>query len=337
MYYGVDMKNILFTNVGRRAKLLQNFKSSIGNEANIIATDNWSVAPALFFADKYYLTKKIVSPEYIDEVFEICDKENINAITTLIDPEIMLLAKYNDTFVKQGILPLLPSEKTAKLCFDKYEMFNHLKSNKIPTILTYKSLEDFELGYKNHEIDFPVFVKPRTGSGSVGARKVNTYEELKKIFEFNSTNIIIQEFFEGKDIDVDVYVDTISKKTISMFAKKKIETRIGGTSKSYSFKDSKLFDFVHFVLDHFEFSGPTDIEVFEKNGKYILSEINPRFSGAYLHAYGAGVDFPKMILNNINGIENNFQIGNYDEDVIMLMYDDVVITKLENLKGDYND
>lgn len=47
------------------------------------------------------------------------------------------------------------------------------------------------------------------------------------------------------------------------------------------------------------------MDFFIKNGEYFLSEINPRFGGAYLHAYGAGVDFVKLILNNMHGIENN--------------------------------
>ena len=44
-----------------------------------------------------------------------------------------------------------------------------------------------------------------------------------------------------------------------------------------------------------KFNGPLDMDFFYQNGEYYLSEINPRFGGAYLHAYGAGVDFIKMI------------------------------------------
>lgn len=73
------------------------------------------------------------------------------------------------------------------------------------------------------------------------------------------------------------------------------------------------------------------MDFFIKDGEYYLSEINPRFGGAYLHAYGAGVDFIKLIVNNINGIENPVNIGDYDDDVLMLMYDDVVIAKASDL------
>ena len=68
-----------------------------------------------------------------------------------------------------------------------------------------------------------------------------------------------------------------------------------------------------------------------KDGEYYLSEINPRFGGAYLHAYGAGVDFFKLIENNIDGRTNDNIIGQYEEDVLMLMYDDVVIAKKTDL------
>lgn len=115
------------------------------------------------------------------------------------------------------------------------------------------------------------------------------------------------------------------------FLKKKIETRIGGASKTISFKDPELFRFIEEICSVFEFNGPLDMDFFIKDGKYYLSEINPRFGGAYLHAYGAGVDFIKLIVNNINGIENPVHLGGYDDDVLMLMYDDVVIAKASDL------
>jgi hypothetical protein len=136
------------------------------------------------------------------------------------------------------------------------------------------------------------------------------------------------------DCDADVYVDSISHKPVAVFSKKKIESRIGGASKTISYKDPKLFAFVKEVCSVLELNGPCDMDFFIKDGEYYLSEINPRFGGAYLHAYGAGVDFIKLILNNIDGKENQSIIGQYDEDVIMMMYDDVVIKRKSELMSD---
>ncbi len=134
------------------------------------------------------------------------------------------------------------------------------------------------------------------------------------------------------DLDADVYIDTISHKAVSAFSKRKLETKIGGASKTISFKDENLFDFIQKIADLLKFNGPVDMDFFYQNGTYYLSEVNPRFGGAYLHAYGAGVDFIKLIKNNLNGVENLPVFGDYEEDVVMMMYDSVVITKLDKVK-----
>lgn len=327
----------LFLNAGRRATLIKDFKKSLGVSAKIISADNWCVAPALFTADKYYLTPKISAPDYIEHILQICEQENIKAVTTCIDPEIEILAKNREVFLRRGILPLCPDERTAFLCFDKYEMFKYLREENINTVLTYDSLEHFEEGYKNGEISFPVFIKPRSGSGSVGAERIDTHESLKEVFHSPKYDYIIQEWMNCEDCDADVYIDAISNKAVAAILKKKIETRIGGASKTIAFKDDKLFDFIRQICEKFMFYGPVDMDFFYRNGTYYLSEINPRFGGAYLHGYGAGVDFPKMIQNNIHGIENNDEMGLYEEGSIMLMYDEVIMTNEKDLKGDYHD
>ncbi len=329
--------NLLCCNVGRRGRLMIDFKQYLTGKGNLIATDNWSVAPALFLADKQYIVPKITSPNYIDLVVDICQKERIKAISTFIDPEIEVLARNRELFFNMGILPLCPSATSAHLCFDKYEMFKYLTTRGIRTVHTYRNLESFYNGFSNGDISFPVFVKPVSGSGSVGAQKVNNKEELEVLFREKKFDYIIQELMTGGDCDADVYVDCISHKPVAAFSKKKIETRIGGASKTISFKDPKLFSFIEEVCDVLELNGPCDMDFFYKDGQYYLSEINPRFGGAYLHAYGAGVNFLKMVIKNIDGKENTSEIGNYEEGILMLMYDDVVIVREKDLLKDYHD
>ena len=328
--------NILFCSAGRRAKLLQNFRESLDSESLIVATDHQATAPALYFADKQYLVPRINDPHYMDCVLDICSKESVKAITTLIDPEIEVLANNRALLLENGVLPLCPSKETAHLCFDKYALFEHLRKNNIPTVLTYDTLEHFEIGLKKGEIDFPVFIKPRTGSGSVGIHKIHNLDELMSYINEGEHEYIIQEFMDCEDCDADVYIDCISHKPVSMFSKHKIETRIGGANKTISFKDDRLFNFVKEICKVLEFNGPVDMDFWYRNGVYYLSEVNPRFGGAYLHAYGAGVNFIPLIVNNINGFENEEIIGNYNEDVIMMMYDDVVIINKKDINNILN-
>lgn len=328
------MNNILFCSVGRRGRLLMDFKETIGDTGVIVATDNSSTAPAIYCADKQYVVPRIDDPEYLNIILEICEKENIKAITTLIDPEISILANNRDLFLSKGIIPLCPDKPSADLCFDKYKMYKYLVSKGIRTPLTFNNLDKFKKALAAGEISFPVFMKPVCGSGSVGAHKVETLEMVEKDWNSRQFDYIIQELMTEGDRDVDVYVDCISHKAVAAFSKKKIETRIGGASKTISYKDEKLFEFIRQICDVFKFNGPLDMDFFLKDGEYYLSEINPRFGGAYLHAYGAGVNFHKLITNNINGIVNEDEIGNYEEDILMLMYDDVVIKHKSELVND---
>lgn len=320
--------NILFCSAGRRCELLKDFKKTMGNKGKIIATDISLTAPAIYMADKYYIVPRIDYESYIPTILDICQKEKIQAVTTLIDPEIMLLAQHRKEFEDIGVEVLTPYEETAKICFDKFEMFKYLKSNNIKTVLTYGDIESFREGLNGGKIEFPVFVKPRKGSGSVGARKIADMETLRNAI-LQDSSLIIQEFMgDALDVDADIYVDTISNQAVSLFSKKKLETKIGGASKTVSFKDDKLNQFAREALNIFKFNGPIDMDLWYRDGEYYLSEINPRFGGAYLHAYGAGVDFVKLIENNINGIENKPCFGKYDNDVVMMMYDSVVIKKI---------
>lgn len=328
------MNNILFCSVGRRARLLMDFRESMKGCGQLIATDLSPVAPALFFADKTYLVPRITEAGYFDRILEICRESSVKAITTLIDPEIEILARHREELLEMGILPLCPAEWTAHLCFDKYEMFRHLRSKGVRTVLTYNSIESFKVGLERGEVSFPVFMKPISGSGSVGIGRCDTMDEVMEKWNDGKFTYIIQELMTGGDCDADVYVDCVSHEPVAIFSKRKIESRIGGASKTISYKDPKLFEFVEQVCSALELNGPCDMDFFMKEGEYYLSEINPRFGGAYLHAYGAGVDFIKLILNNMNGIENQSIIGQYDEDIIMMMYDDVVIKRKSELMSD---
>lgn len=316
--------NILFCSAGRRCELLKDFRQAAEPGSKLVTADLSPYAPALYMGDVRYLVPPISDPGYVDFILDICRREEIQGVTTLIDPEIALLAKNRHRFEEIGVQVFCPYEDTAQLCFDKFKMFQFLQQAGIPTVMTWGDLPSFEAALGRGEVAFPVFVKPRTGSGSVGARRVEDMETLQEAMEADP-GLIIQELMEGLDLDADVYIDTISHKAVSAFSKKKLATRIGGASKTVSFKDEKLFAFIQEIVEKLEFNGPVDMDFFYRDGEYYLSEVNPRFGGAYLHAYGAGVNFIKLMENNLKGIENQPVFGAYEEGVIMMMYDSVVI------------
>lgn len=81
---------------------------------------------------------------------------------------------------------------------------------------------------------------------------------------------------------------------VEICTKKKLLMRAGETDKSVSFKDAKLFDFIENFVTKAGYRWNIDIDIFEKDGEYFISEVNPRFGG-YPHAYECGCDFMTLI------------------------------------------
>ena len=80
--------------------------------------------------------------------------------------------------------------------------------------------------------------------------------------------------------------------------------RAGETDKSVSVHIPELFDQIAAFVENEGFKGIIDIDIFEVDGKYYFSEVNPRFGGGYPHAYECGVNVPGQIINNLRGNKN---------------------------------
>lgn len=316
--------NILILSAGTRNKIVQYFKREIKNNGKVVATDMSELAPAIYEADKFYIVPPMNDPMYIEKILEICQKEKIDALFTLIDPEISLIAQNKEKFLNIGAIPLVSDYEKVELAFDKFKMYTFLKENGFKTAKSYIDKNKFYQDLDKGNIKFPVFIKPVKGSASINISKVNSKEEVDLLFSLYD-NLIIQEFLDGQEIGADVYIDPISKKVVSIFTKEKIKMRAGETDKARSFKNDELFDLICKLVEKIGYEYMIDMDIFEINGEYYISEINPRFGGGYPHAYESGVNFVKLLINSVNKIENKNQIGDYSENIYMMKYNEVKI------------
>lgn len=312
--------NILIASAGRRTKLVEYFMHEFNHDGKVIVTDCDNLAPTMHIGAKGYIVPKITDDNYVDELLKICKEESIDAILSLIDPELSILTKEKSRFEEVGVKVLVSDYEVTELCFDKMEMFKFLQDNGFKTAKTYCDIESFKKDIETNKIIFPVFVKPRTGSASLGINKVDNIKHLEILFEL-SDDLIIQEYLDGQEYGIDVYTDFISKEVVSIFAKKKIRMRSGETDKAVSAKDDKLFELIKDFVSKLGTLGTIDIDVFEVNGEYYISEVNPRFGGGHLIAYECGDNYPSYIKNNLLGNPNKCNIGNYKEDVYMIKHD----------------
>lgn len=323
------MNNILVLSCGTRNKVIRYFKAALtdadgSRTGRVIATDMSSIAPAIYEADAHYIVPRMTTEGYIDVIFDICRREKITAVLSLIDPELSLLARHEEQFASMGVRVIGSSYELCERSLDKMDMYQWLVNHGYRTAKSYVDTETFYADLENQVIQYPVFVKPVRGSASVAIRKVEDKETLECLFR-NNENLMIQEFLNGQEIGADVYIDVISGQVVSIFTKKKLVMRAGETDKAVSFQDGKLFDLIERFVKEMGYRGQIDIDLFNVDGEYFLSEVNPRFGGGYPHAHECGCDHMRLIVNNLNGVENERCIGKYDSGVYMMKYNEIML------------
>lgn len=326
--------NILILSAGTRNKVVSAFREELKGKGQVIATDCSNIGPAIYEADKSYIVPRIDAPSYIDVILDICKKENVTALFSLIDPELSLIAKNYDRFTQIGVTPIVSTYELCETSLDKFRMYDMLQKLGIPTAKCYMDPEVFYAARDMGEVDFPVFVKPRKGSASLGITAVNTPDMLNALTN-EYDDLMIQEFMHGQEYGADVYIDMISGKCTSVFLKKKIKMRAGETDKSVSVINERLFKQIAEFVEKVGYRGMIDIDLFhdEDMGTWYLSEVNPRFGGGYPHAYACGVSFPRMIIKNLEGEENPVDIGTYEEGIVMMKYNEIMVMREKELNG----
>lgn len=313
--------NLLILSPGRRVEIVEYFKETFHAAGRKVYTLDMSpYAPALYSGDEFFRINKDFNhlDQYIAHILEICKEKNISVILTLIDPELVLLSDYKEQFESKGIKLILCDLKFIKQTFDKFGFYNTYKDI-IKLVDTVGSYEDAVAEIESGEWSFPLFAKLRDGSASIGIKKISNYTDFEGIKE--EKKYIYQPFIDGSEFGIDAYFDMITGELVSVFMKKKIAMRAGETDKAISVKSEQVLNEVKKLTNIKGLYGPIDVDVFvSKTGEVFINEINPRFGGGHPHAYGCGVNFMKLILNNLEGKKNEPNFNNYKEGIMMLKY-----------------
>jgi carbamoyl-phosphate synthase large subunit len=174
--------NILFTCAGRRTYLLKYFKEQLAGDGKIIGADMQMSAPALSAADIKEVVPAVYADDYIDIVLDICKRDHVDLLISLNDLELPILSKSKERFEKIGVTVVVSSPEVIDICFDKYKTAQWIESIGLIAPKTYVSLSTVKEALAKGEIAFPLFLKPRWGSGSIGLETVGDMEELEDVY-----------------------------------------------------------------------------------------------------------------------------------------------------------
>jgi len=329
--------NILFTCAGRRNYLINYFKEALKGQGKVFAADMQSTAPAMVDADESFIVPGIYEESYIAALKALLVKQHIDAVISLNDLELPILAKHKEELEQTGAKVIVPGQEVIDIAFDKWVTVQFLEKHGLKSPKTYIDLESALKAIENGILQFPLVIKPRWGSASIGIDFPENKEELKWTYQLqkmrlkrsilkeassaDSENaILIQEKIEGKEYGMDVLND-FNGNYIGTFVREKLSMRSGETDKAISVIDPRFELIGKTIGSNLKHLGNLDCDVLEKDGKLYVLELNPRFGGGYPFSHEAGVNTPAIYIEWLKGNKDIQNHMNYKAGIMYSKYD----------------
>lgn len=309
--------NILFTCAGRRNYLINYFKEALKGQGKIYASDMQLTAPALVDADVAIQTPEIYDEDYISSLKRIIKENDIKAVIPLNDLELPILSEHKAELESLGAKVIVANKHVIDISFDKWKTVAFLEKLGLKSPNTYLSIEKAKKAIHKGDLSFPLVIKPRWGSASIGICFPENIRELELCYELQGIGvkrtilaecskedynkaILIQEKLPDKEYGMDILND-FSGNYVGTFVREKLSMRSGETDKAISVIDPR-FDALGKTLGKgLKHLGSMDCDVFEKDGKLYVLELNPRFGGGYPFSHEAGVNTAAIYIEWLKG------------------------------------
>ncbi|MET3861673.1 carbamoyl-phosphate synthase large subunit [Dietzia sp. 2505] len=313
------MANTLILSAGRRVELVQNFQRVAherNKQASIVAADADPLAPALYAADNWSLIERVGAPTYIENLVELIRKFNIKLVVPTIDTELPTLALHREHIEElTGAKVLVADVNTISICADKVRTSEVILEAgfAVPALIT----EPAQIP----QSAFPVFVKPREGSSSIGAAAVQNTDQLTTALR-NTVNPMVQEIATGEEYTLDCFSD-FSGRPLSIVPRQRIATRAGEISKGKIMRVPQIETEARELLSRLCIPGPSTIQCFWDQRTVQFIEVNARFGGGVPMSIAAGSDSIDKLFRLLQGEELEYD-DSFTKDLTFLRYDQAI-------------
>lgn len=303
---------ILFTSVGRRVELMQAFRKAadelksygeLKDDLRIIGTDITDTAPALYFCDETRLVPRIKDKTYIPVLLDICERESIDCLIPTIDTDLLLLAENKERFESIGTKVLVSEVDKVKLCRDKNFTAEYFHSIGLKSPQSVNTVEKYEDEIKKGKAEFPAFIKPKDGSSSIDAYKVNNLEDLR-VYAEKIGDYIIQPYISGKEYTIDIFCD-YDGNPVYITPRERLAVRAGEVLKTRITQDNIMISEMQVLIRNFKPCGQITVQLIREKitGDNYYIEINPRFGGGAPLSMNAGADSASAVIRMLLGEE----------------------------------
>ena len=322
---GTRAIRILFTSVGRRVELVQQFKAAaavLGVRLEIIGADISESAPALAFCDRTEIVPRISDSGYIPVLLRICEERRVDALIPTIDTDLYLLSCQKQRFAEVGTTVFVSAPEKVAVCRDKRYTAEYFHSVGLASPAPVDSVDRYEGGY-------PAFIKPFDGSSSIGANKAENEEELR-FFASQLKTYVIQPFVCGTEYTVDIFCDQDGS-PIYITPRIRQAVRAGEVLKTKIRHEQSIIDEILRLIADFKPCGGITVQLIrdEEKGINQYIEINPRFGGGAPLTMKAGANAAEAMLRLLMGEKLSYSPNAADDGAVYSRFDQSVCVSRE--------
>lgn len=308
--------NVLMTAGSRRVPLLEGFRRALRDlrlAGAVHVSDVNPLSPTMLVADRSHMVPLSADPGYIDCILELCETERIGLVIPTIDDELPVFSEARKLFEDMGVRVAVSDSFVTTLCNDKFATSAYLRDRGVA------AAEAWLPDTLPNDPQFPVFVKPRFGRGSVGAFCANDRRELDFFLSY-VPGAVIQDYLNGPEYTIDLFCD-FQGRALSAVPRERAVIRAGVIDRGRTVADPALIDLALTCAAVLKFVGACNIQCRVVNGRPVIFEINPRFSGGIPLTIAAGADFPRMLVELTLGRSVEPAIGAFTSDLWMTNYE----------------
>jgi len=299
----------------------------------VLGVDCSPTAPGASLVDRFFVVPRCDDSEFLPTVVTICKENYVTLLIPTIDTELRFYAACREHFAAIGTTVAISSPETIEVCGDKVATHQWLMESGFPTV---RQTTPESLLLDGQAWTFPLAVKPRRGSASIGFAKVTSRQVLRALSQERS-DLIVQEFALGREHTINVLVDR-RRRCVCAIPHVRLEVRAGEVSKGTTVKHRGLMELAAQIAERLPGAyGPLNIQCFlGPDGILQVTEINARFGGGFPLAHRAGADFPRWMLEELLGLPSSASPNDWEDGLTMLRYDDAVFLPRGTVAGNDN-
>ena len=299
---------VLFTCAGQRVDVVTAFSRAGGRT---IAVDANPLAPAIYHADVHAIVPRVDDPSYMQTLADLIYDHDVKLVVPLTDLDQLVLAEHREVL---DALVLLPEPDTIRRTADKYLAHQFFEERGIPSPPSWlpDELPD--------DLPFPVLVKARFGFGSRDIYRANDRRELDFFLGYSQADSFVQRMCPGEEFSIDVFCD-LESRCLNSIPRTMIESKGGESIKGMTIKDPELIEFGRLVAEELGIRGPANVQCFRvEPGRHEVTDVNPRFGGAFPLPRAAGSRYPELALALARGERPEPRLGDFREGVVMTRF-----------------